>query len=183
MYVNQKELHNALSEYLLSCEAAVAEGKEKPVMSRYIGECIMLICQNLAKRANFSQYTYKEDMIDNGIELCIRYLHNYNFRQYSNPHVFLTRYAWRGFVDVINNEKDESYVKAKMMISPEEMNQILQGVDKDFQPDADDIAIPYFDIASYEAKRFAKKDKDADPDELIGLEMYIEELTNQKEEQ
>lgn len=176
MYLDKKELHEALKEYLLKCEAAEEAGEERPRVTEYIGECIYNLNHNLAKRPNFSGYSFKEDMIDNGIELCLRYIRNYDFRQYSNPHTFLTYYAWRGFVDTINLEEDQSYIKAKLSVSPEELNSALQDVDKEFHPDSDDLASPYFDIDDYEKRKFKKVIKEAP--KLVGLEIYIKELEN-----
>jgi hypothetical protein len=183
MYLDKKELHKAMTEYLLECEAAEEKGLERPRITEYIGECIYNLNHNLAKRPNFSGYSFKDDMIDNGIELCLRYIRNYDFRKYNNPHTFFTAYAWRGFVDTINLEEDQSYIKAKLSISPDEMNSALQEVDKEYHPDVDDLATPYFDIQDYESRKFKKVQKETP--ELIGLELYIEELengNNEKEE-
>lgn len=174
MYLDKKELHAALEKYLLSCEEALETGAERPRVPEYIGECIYNLNHNLAKRANFSRYSFKDDMIDNGIELCLRYIRNYDFRKYNNPHTFFTSYAWRGFVDVISLEEDQSYIKAKLSVSPDELSSALQEVDSEYHPDAGDITTPFFDIAEYEAKKFKKTLKEVP--RLVGLEIYIKEL-------
>lgn len=174
IYLDNKKLHAALEEYLISREDAIAAGEEIPRITNFIGENIYLLSVNLARRPNFSGYTYRDDMISNAIELCIRYIHNYNFRLYKNPHAFFTQYAWRAFVDVINLEEKQSYLRAKMAVSPHEIHSALQEVDKDMRPDAEDLTVPFFDIESYEKKNFIKVVPDKDV--IIGLEEFIETI-------
>lgn len=178
MYLDKVELHNALVEYLTQCENCIEQGIERPRIPEYIGECIYLLNHNLAKRANFSGYSFKEDMIDNGIELCLRYIRNYNFRKYNNPHAFFTYYAWRGFVDIINAEEDQAYIRAKLSVSPDELNSALQEADKDYHPDSEDLASPYFDIEDYEKRKFKKAVQTKDENQLVGLEQFIQELAD-----
>jgi hypothetical protein len=178
MYLDKVKLHAALTDYLTKCEECAEQGIERPRVTEYIGECIYLLNHNLAKRPNFSGYSFKEDMIDNGIELCLRYIRNYNFRKYNNPHAFFTYYAWRGFVDVISSEEDQAYIRAKLSVSPEELNSALQEVDKDYHPDSEDLSAPYFDIHDYEKRKFKKTVSAKEEFKLVGLEHFIEELDN-----
>ena len=46
-YVNNKEFLEALIEYRPHIEEAEAQGKEKPPVTRYIGECFLKIAQHL----------------------------------------------------------------------------------------------------------------------------------------
>ena len=62
-YVNNKEFLEALIEYRTHIEEAEAQGKEKPPVTRYIGECFLKIAQHLSYRPNFINYTYKKNMV------------------------------------------------------------------------------------------------------------------------
>lgn len=175
MYLDNKKLHQAMVEFLQK-----AEQDPETRIPEYIGECIYLINYNLAKRANFANYSYKDDMVDAGIELCLRYIKNYDYVKYSNPHTFFTQYAWRGFVNVINAEELQSYFKAKLAVSPDELHSSLQDIDSDMHTEEDALATPYFDVAEFET-RFYKKKKEENQDILVGLEEFIEELNKEEE--
>lgn len=175
MYLDNKQLHLAMVDFLQKVEQ-----DPETRIPEYIGECIYLINVNLAKRANFTNYSFKDDMIDTGIELCLRYIKNYDYVKYSNPHTFFTQYAWRGFVNVINSEELQSYFKAKLSVSPDEMHSSLQEIDEDMRPEEDALATPYFNISEFET-RFFKKKKEESSDSLTGLEEFIEELILEEE--
>ena len=70
-YVNNKDLLDALIEYKKKCQEAEDQGDDLPTVPNYIGECIFKIANRLATKPNFSGYTYKEDMIMDGIENCL----------------------------------------------------------------------------------------------------------------
>lgn len=55
-YVNNRDLLEALIEYRASLQLAEAEGRSKPKIPNYIGECIILICNKLVHRPNFRGY-------------------------------------------------------------------------------------------------------------------------------
>ena len=77
-YVNNKEFLEALIDYKADCDAHKGRGEQVPPVTRYIGECFLKIAQHLSYRPNFINYTYKHDMISDGIENCLMYLHNFN---------------------------------------------------------------------------------------------------------
>lgn len=167
--MDKQLVHDALVEHLTKREEAILNGTELPGISNFIGETILTVCTHLSRRWNFQGYTFLDDMIDNGTELCIRYIHNYDFRKYSNPHVFLTRYAWRGFVDVINSEEKQAYLRAKLAVSPDEISSSLCDVDGD-TVEFEDAANPFFDIEEYEKKHIIRQQ--IIPEEVVGLEIY-----------
>jgi hypothetical protein len=55
-YVNNKDFYQAIVDYYALKEHARKEGKEPPQISRYLGECVMMICEKLSKRGNFYGY-------------------------------------------------------------------------------------------------------------------------------
>lgn len=78
-------------------------------MSDKIGLAIMLISQGLSKRFNFSGYTqsWKQEMIDDGIEAAIKGLINFDETKYSNPHAYITMACFNAFVQRIKKERKE----------------------------------------------------------------------------
>jgi DNA-directed RNA polymerase specialized sigma24 family protein len=73
----------------------------------------MLIAQRLATRPNFSGYMYKEEMVSDGIENCLQYIHNFNPEKSQNPFAYFTQIIWYAFLRRISKEKKQMYIKFK----------------------------------------------------------------------
>lgn len=114
-YVNNVDFLEAMKSYRESLELCKSEGKEKPVVPDYIGQCIMDIAKNLAYKANFINYSYREDMILDGIENCLRYIHNFDPEKSSNPFAYFTQIIYYAFLRRIAKEKHQSKLKTKLI--------------------------------------------------------------------
>ncbi len=112
-YVNNKDLFNALIEYKKLCKEAEECGDEKPLVPKYIAECILLIAQRLSSKPNFASYTYREDMIMDGVENCLLYMHNFDENKYNNPFAYFTTIIWQAFIRRIAKEKKQLYIRYK----------------------------------------------------------------------
>lgn len=112
-YVNNKDLLQALIDYRDACKEAEEVGDPKPRIPDYIGKCIFMMANRLATRPNFSGYSYKEDMISDGIENCIQYIHNFNPDKSENPFAYFTQIIWYAFLRRIQKEKKQMYIKFK----------------------------------------------------------------------
>ena len=112
-YVNNKDLLAALIEYKSKCVEAEECGDKNPQVPDYFGKCIMLIAQRLATRPNFSGYMYKEEMVSDGIENCLQYIHNFNPEKSQNPFAYFTQIIWYAFLRRISKEKKQMYIKFK----------------------------------------------------------------------
>lgn len=112
-YVNNKDLFEALVNYKNKCNEAENMGNEKPLVPNYIGECIFQIANRLATKPNFSGYSFKEDMIMDGIENCLQYMHNFDPEKTQNPFAYFTQIIWYAFLRRIAKEKKQMYIKYK----------------------------------------------------------------------
>jgi len=112
-YVNNQDFLNALIEYKKKCKEAEDSGEQLPKVPNYIGACIFQIANRLATKPNFSGYTYKEDMIMDGIENCLLYINNFDHEKSSNPFAYFTQVIWFAFLRRIAKEKKQLYVKYK----------------------------------------------------------------------
>ena len=112
-YVNNKDLFQALVEYGKLCKEAEDCGDPKPRCPDYIGKCVLLIATRLATKPNFSGYTYKEDMISDGIENCLQYMGNFNPEKSENPFAYFTQIIWFAFLRRIQKEKKQMYIRFK----------------------------------------------------------------------
>tara|TARA_B100000953_G_scaffold117959_1_gene97195 strand:- start:323 stop:961 length:639 start_codon:yes stop_codon:yes gene_type:complete len=112
-YINNKEFLKALVAYqedIINCEKA---GKPKPYVTEYIAMCFLQIAQRLSYRPNFINYTYKDDMISDGLENCLAYMHNFNPEKSTNPFAYFTQIIYYAFLRRIQKEKKQQYVKYK----------------------------------------------------------------------
>lgn len=112
-YVNNADLFEALCNYKTSCREAEDAGEPKPRVPDYIGTCIYQIATRLATKPNFSGYSYKEDMISDGIENCLLYIGNFNPDKSQNPFAYFTQIIWYAFLRRIQKEKKQMYIRFK----------------------------------------------------------------------
>jgi hypothetical protein len=114
-YVNNKEFLAALIKYREDKEIAVIQGKPKPPIPRYIGECFLKIANHLSFKPNFVNYMFKEDMISDGIENCVQYIHNFNPEKSQNPFAYFTQIIHYAFLRRIQREKRQLEIKNKII--------------------------------------------------------------------
>lgn len=112
-YVNNKDLLEALIAYQKTCREAEDAGEGRPRVPDYIGTCIYQIATRLATKPNFSGYSYKEDMISDGIENCLLYINNFNPEKSQNPFAYFTQIIWYAFLRRIQKEKKQMYIRFK----------------------------------------------------------------------
>ena len=116
-YVNNKEFLAALIKYREDKEIAdhPAKGLPKPPIPRYIGECFLKIANHLSFKPNFVNYMFKEDMISDGIENCVQYIHNFNPEKSQNPFAYFTQIIHYAFLRRIQREKRQLEIKNKII--------------------------------------------------------------------
>ena len=114
-YVNNKEFLAALIKYREDKEIAQIRGLPKPVIPRYIGECFLKIANHLSFKPNFVNYMFKEDMISDGIENCVQYIHNFNPEKSQNPFAYFTQIIHYAFLRRIQREKRQLEIKNKIL--------------------------------------------------------------------
>ena len=114
-YVDNKKFLEELKKWKDSCKAAEEAGDEKPQITNYIGECFLKIANGLSYRPNFINYTYRQEMISDGIENCLQYIHNFNSEKSKNPFAYFTQIIYYAFIRRINKEKKQTHVKNKMI--------------------------------------------------------------------
>lgn len=128
-YISNKHLYQMIIDWY-------ATDKEDPPIELVKG--IMQICTRLGTRHNFRNYTWNEDMVQNGIEACFKALKLRKFdpEKSQNPFAYFTMIAYNEARKVINLEKKESYIKHKSM-ERHFLESILLGVDVEV-PETDD---------------------------------------------
>ena len=163
-YVDNKKLYEAMKVYITAYRNAPDDGK--PQISPYIGECILLIAQNLSRFYKFSGYSFRDEMVSDGYLACVAYLHNFDIDKWTNPHAYITKICFYAFVRRITVERKQQYVKLKNVqhyITFEELQET--GV-----INTDMYNNNYDFINSYESKLEEKKKKT----KPVGIDKFIE---------
>ena len=128
-YVNNKELLDALIVYRTKVERDFIKryGREplkedrskhwegKPPITNYLGECFLKIATHLSYKPNFVNYMFREDMISDGIENCVQYIHNFDPEKSKNPFAYFTQIIHYAFLRRIQKEKKQLDIKTKII--------------------------------------------------------------------
>lgn len=156
-YVNNPDLLIALSKYTAEYKKAKETGSEIPKISEYIGECILLIATKLSNSPNFCSYSYKEDMVADGIENCLSYIHNFNPEKSSNAFAYITQICWFAAIRRIAKEKKQKLIKSEMIKnsgildmdfdtqfgdSDDYKSSFLEFLKANIEPDKPDVDVP-----------------------------------------
>ena len=119
-YINNKEFSLAVVEYVKSAIAAKEKNKPVPVVTDYIARCFIKIAEGLSHRPNFVRYTYREEMVMDAVENCLRAINNYNIdtaTRTGNPNAFsyFTQICFYAFIRRITKEKKQQEIKFKFI--------------------------------------------------------------------
>lgn len=172
-YIDNKLFYTEMVKYHTAFQESKRLGEERPPVPNYVGKCIMLIAQRLATRPNFVGYSYKEEMIGDAIENCLRYLHNFNPEKTNNPFAYFTQIVYNAFLRRIEKEKKQLYIKHKSFENSIVMNTLVDMAPED-RSQFDSVYINVNEklndlVEKFEAKNpVAKKPKK-------GLEKFIED--------
>ena len=167
-YVDNKKFLEAMVEYRKERLDAEEKGLTRPTVTNYIGECYLKIANHLSYRPNFINYTYRDEMISDGIENCLQYVKNFNPEKSTNPFAYFTQIIYYAFLRRIAKEKKQTHVKNKMIeknefssytvMDGDDTGYSVQGFDPNIMLPAEDVYKP--------KKKIVKKTK--------GLENFME---------
>ena len=163
-YVDNKKFLQAMIEW----RETWPDEENIPPVTNYIGECFLKIATHLSYRPNFINYTYRDEMISDGIENCLQYVKNFNPEKSKNPFAYFTQIIYYAFLRRIAKEKKQSHIKNKM-IEREAYNSFttMEGDSNTYQVDSIDLAafLPDEDVYKPKKKQSTKKK---------GLEVFME---------
>ena len=114
-YVSNQEFLEAIIVYKNKIKLAEEQGKSRPIIPRYIGECFLKIATRLSYKPNFVNYTYRDDMISDGIENCVQYINNFDPEKSKNPFAYFTQIIYYAFLRRIAKENKQQEIKEKIL--------------------------------------------------------------------
>lgn len=173
-YVNNPEFLEAMIKYKKAVREAEDSGEEPPRIPNYIGECLYQIANRLAYKPNFINYTYRDDMIADGLENAIMCVNNFDPEKSNNPFAYFTQVIWFAFIRRIHKEKKQTYIRHKVL-----ENSIITDTIVDRSDHSDVGGASYVDlnndymndfVEKYEASMESKKKT---PVKKKGLEVFL----------
>lgn len=173
-YINNKDFYEWMKKYKFELDRYEKDGGVRPQIPNYIGECFLMICNRLSTKPNFINYTYRDDMVADGIENCIASMHNFDPEKSNNPFAYFTQIAWNAFIRRIAKEKKQTYIKHKNYennFMMEELSDYTGSVSKHVMNDISADIIKSFE----EKNNLTKLEKQS----KVGVEKFVE-VKNEK---
>ena len=172
-YINNEDFCDAVIKHNEKCKQAELDGLPKPKLPDYIGICFIKLAEGLARRPNFFGYSFKEEMVADGIENCLQYVHNFNPEKTKNAFAYFTQILWWCFVRRIKKEKLQQYIKYKAtenfgILDEDELMELGDGQIKQIEI-YDNL---YEFIRDFEEKELKKPVKVVVP-KIQGIEKFI----------
>ena len=170
-YVDNAKFLEEITKYRDSVLAAKEAGTLKPRVPNYIGECFLKIAEHLSRKPNFISYSFRDEMISDGIENCIMYFRNFDPDKSKNPFAYFTQIIYFAFLRRIMKEKKQLYVKYKAteqfgILDEYEMLEDSDGVAKQFE---------LYDNISEFIHNFEESKKKKKEGKVKGLDQFIGE--------
>ena len=119
-YVNNAEFSQAVVDYVTVVNEAKDNNKQIPKVPDYVAQCFLRIAEGLSHKSNFIRYTYREEMVMDAVENCLKAIENYNLEAATrtgkpNAFAYFTQISWFAFLRRIAKEKKQQDVKFKYM--------------------------------------------------------------------
>ncbi len=121
-YVNNADFSQAVVDYVKTVQEAKKNNEQLPIVPDYIASCFLRIAEGLSHKSNFIRYTYREEMVMDAVENCLKAIENYNLEAATrtgkpNAFAYFTQITWYAFLRRIAKEKKQQDVKMKYLAS------------------------------------------------------------------
>jgi len=136
-YINNQEFSQAVVDYVTVVKTAKSAASQLPVVPDYIAVSFLKIAENLSHKSNFIRYTYREEMVMDAVENCLKAIENYDINAATrtgkpNAFAYFTQIIWYAFLRRITKEKKQQEIKEKYLSQ--------SGIEAFLQAEGDDIA-------------------------------------------
>ena len=119
-YVNNADFSSAVVEYVKTVNEAKSSNQTLPKVPDYIAQCFLSIAEGLSHKSNFIRYTYREEMVMDAVENCLKAIENYSIEAATrtgkpNAFAYFTQITWYAFLRRIAKEKKQQDIKLKYL--------------------------------------------------------------------
>ena len=119
-YVNNAEFSQAVVDYVHTVNEAKENETVIPKVPDYIAQCFLRIAEGLSHKSNFIRYTYREEMVMDAVENCLKAINNYDIEAATrtgkpNAFAYFTQITWYAFLRRIAKEKKQQDIKMKYL--------------------------------------------------------------------
>ena len=180
-YVNNADFSAAVVEHVKEVNKAVEKDQQVPIVPHYVAECLLKIAERLSHKSNFVRYTYREEMVMDAVENCLKALANYNVEAATrggkpNAFGYFTQISWYAFLRRIQKEKRQQDLKLKyiaesgldeFMVDPDEdpaVAKAVQGFVDNLRRRIDDVKTKDDKFNHYKKKKISNRRKGSDSD-------------------
>lgn len=129
-YIDNKKFYQAMKDWKNDILTAEKNNRPRPQVTNYLGECFVKICNHLAYKSNFVNYTFRDEMILDGIENCLRYADRFNPDKSENPFAYFTQITYYSFIRRIKKEARQTETKLRYLQSID-LQQLLDEIEGD----------------------------------------------------
>lgn len=181
-YLDNDKFYQALYDRRVHIDS----GEQVPQrLEDYIGECILLIAENVGKRWNFAKYSWRDEMVGDAVVACTRAIDKFNPYQYKNPLAYFTQCTVYAFLARLQQEQNQTYTKYKMMIEAATQGELDSADDEESAHVLDnvDVSMEYMIdyIEKHEAKQKRKKQRNQKKQQSSLDELYEDDSDAQTE--
>ena len=160
-YVNNSDFSTAVVEYVERVDAARKTDNNIPKVPDYIAQCFLKIAEGLSHKANFIRYTYREEMVMDAVENCLKAIGNYNLEAATrtgkpNAFAYFTQITWYAFLRRITKEKKQQEIKLKYLTK----SGIDSFIDTGSEATASDTATHFVDTLRDRIQRVRSTDQE-----------------------
>ena len=119
-YVNNADFSQAVVDYVTTVQEAKKNDQPLPIVPDYIAQCFLRIAEGLSHKSNFIRYTYREEMVMDAVENCLKAVENYDIAAATrtgkpNAFAYFTQITWYAFLRRIAKEKKQQDIKLKYL--------------------------------------------------------------------
>ena len=160
-YVNNSDFSTAVVEYVEKVDNARKTDNDIPKVPDYIAQCFLKIAEGLSHKANFIRYTYREEMVMDAVENCLKAIGNYNLEAATrtgkpNAFAYFTQITWYAFLRRITKEKKQQEIKLKYLTK----SGIDSFIDTGSEATASDTATHFVDTLRDRIQRVRSSDEE-----------------------
>jgi len=126
-YLNNKEFSKAVVDYVNACNDAKEKVEKVPIVTDYIATSFMAIASKLSNRSNFARYTYRDEMVMDAVENCLRAINNYKYDYTTrtglpNAFSYFTQICFYAFIRRIQKENKQVDIKNEFTLKADHAN-------------------------------------------------------------